>query len=295
LGTLMAQNKAAGTMPADFEAPLGITTYLISNSNIRLAALTNPWLTCDHTKTTIIDSDRVFIGGMNIGREYRWEWHDLMMEVRGPAVDVIEHEYDKTWAQARILGDFVFTGYVLTNSIEEKSPEGYPIRVLLTLPRRSEIYRAQLAAVQKARRNIFIQNAYFSDAKMIYELGKARLRGVDVRVIVPMEGNHGIMNASNVVATNTLLDYGVRVFAYPGMSHIKAAVYDDWACLGSANFDKFSFRVNKEMNLACSDPGFVKEMMDKVFDPDFKASVEIKEKLPSGWSNTMASIVASQL
>jgi len=85
------------------------------------------------------------------------------------------------------------------------------------------------------------------------------------------------------------------VFAYPGMSHIKAAVYDDWACLGSANFDKFSFRVNKEMNLACSDPGFVKEMMDKVFDPDFKASVEIKEKLPSGWSNTMASIVASQL
>ena len=130
---------------------------------------------------------------------------------------------------------------------------------------------------------------------MIYELGKARLRGVDVRVIVPMEGNHGIMNASNVVAVNTLLSYGARVYVYPGMSHVKAAVYDDWVCLGSANFDKFSFRVNKEMNLACSDPDFVDEIMDEVFEPDFEASIEITERLPSGWSNTFASIVASQL
>ena len=49
------------------------------------------------------------------------------------------------------------------------------------------------------------------------------------------------------------------------------------------------------MNLACSDPGFVKEMINEVFEPDFNASVEMKEKLPSGWSNTIATIVASQL
>ena len=83
-----------------------------------------------------------------------------------------------------------------------------------------------------------------------YELVKARLRGVDVRVIIPMEGNHGIMNASNVTAANTLLKYGVRVFTYPGMSQVKAAIYDGWACLGSVNFDKLSFLVNKGMNLA---------------------------------------------
>ncbi len=42
-------------------------------------ATTNPWFTADHTKTIIIDSNTAFIGGMNIGREYRYEWHDLMM------------------------------------------------------------------------------------------------------------------------------------------------------------------------------------------------------------------------
>jgi phosphatidylserine/phosphatidylglycerophosphate/cardiolipin synthase-like enzyme len=43
--------------------------------------MTNPWTTGDHTKTTIIDEKIAFVGGMNIGREYRYDWHDLMMEV----------------------------------------------------------------------------------------------------------------------------------------------------------------------------------------------------------------------
>ena len=37
---------------------------------------------------------------------------------------------------------------------------------------------------------------------------------------------------------------GVRVYAYPGMTHVKAAIYDGWACVGSANFDKMSLRMS---------------------------------------------------
>ncbi len=295
LGTLMAQNKAAGTMPPDYEAPIGITTYLKEGSQVRVRSLTNPWLTGDHTKTTIVDGERAFIGGMNIGREYRWEWHDVMMEVRGPIVDVIEWEFDKAWAYSAVGGDFVLTGYRLAHSRPENDADGYPIRMLLTRPGSSGIYRTQLDAVRNARGYIFIQNAYFSDTTMIYELAKARLRGVDVRVIIPMEGNHGIMNKNNVVAANTLLKYGVRVFTYPGMSHVKAAVYDGWMCLGSANFDKLSFRINKELNLASSQPEIVQEIVDEIFTPDFANSVELTQPLPSGWTNTLASIVASQL
>ena len=132
-------------------------------------------------------------------------------------------------------------------------------------------------------------------AQLVQALADARQRGVDVRVIIPMEGNHGIMNANNVTAANKLLKYGVRVFAYPGMSHVKAAVYDGWACLGSANFDKLSFRVNKEMNLGVSDPRFVDVLLEEVFEADFAASTELTAPLPEGWDNTFASIIASQL
>ena len=32
----------------------------------------------------VIDNRVAFLGGMNIGREYRYDWHDLMVEVKGP-------------------------------------------------------------------------------------------------------------------------------------------------------------------------------------------------------------------
>jgi cardiolipin synthase len=295
LGTLMAQEASAGTVPSDYEAPLAITNYLESESEVRVRSLTNPWTAGDHTKTTIIDSDHAYIGGMNIGREYRWEWHDMMMRVEGSIVPYIEREFDKAWAHGAVLGDFVLAGHALSNSMPESDEAEHPIRPLLTLPRRSEIYKAQVEAIRNSQSYIYVQNAYLSDAVIIHELAKARLRGVDVRVIIPMEGNHGVMNANNVVAANTLLQYGVRVFAYPGMSHIKAAIYDGWACVGSANFDKLSFQVNKEMNLGSSDPAFIRDLIDKVFDPDFAAAAELQEPLPAGWKNTFATIVASQL
>lgn len=239
--------------------------------------------------------DHAYIGGMNIGREYRWEWHDMMMRVEGSIVSYIEREFDKSWAHRGVLGDFVLAGKTLNDPMPDSDEVDHPIRPLLTLPRRSEIYKAQVEAIRNSQRYIYLQNAYLSDAGIIHELAKARLRGVDVRIIIPMEGNHGVMNLNNVIAANTLLKYGVRVFAYPGMSHIKAAIYDGWACVGSANFDKLSFQVNKEMNLGSSDPAFVRQLIDKVFDPDFAAAEELIEPLPASWKNTFATIVASQL
>ncbi len=295
LGTILAQGASAGTVPRDYKAPPAISIYLESGSEIQVRSVDNPWTTGDHSKTTVIDGDHAYIGGMNIGREYRWEWHDMMMRVEGPIVSYIEREFDKTWAHRGAMGDFVLAGTTLNNPMPESDDIEHPIRPLLTLPRRSEIYKAQVAAIRNSQKYIYVQNAYLSDAVIIHELAKARLRGVDVRVIIPMEGNHGVMNLNNVVAANRLMEYGVRVFAYPGMSHIKAAIYDGWACVGSANFDKLSFQVNKEMNLGSSDPEFVSQLIDMVFDPDFEAAVELTEPLPATWKNTFASIVASQL
>jgi len=297
MGTQMAQNSAPGMMPQDYSPPVGITNYLRKDSNVEMRVLTNPWFTGDHSKSSVIDGEIAFVGGMNIGREYRWEWNDLMVKLTGPIVQAIEFEFDKAWAHATIAGDVVYPVFRMSNKLETgPAREGdFGIRVLTTLPRRSQIYRAQLNAIRRAEKQIWIENAYFASTMVLYELVQARMRGVDVRVILPMGGNHGIMNKANVPAANTLLKYGARVFIYPGMSHVKAGIYDGWACLGSANFDKLSFRVNKELNLGFTDPVFVNDLRQQVFEADMARSVEMLEPLPENWGNTWASIVASQL
>ena len=63
------------------------------------------------------------------------------------------------------------------------------------------------------------------------------------------------------------------------MSHVKAAVYDGWICVGSANFDKLSLEVNKELNLATSDEETVNRLLDELFLPDLAMSQEVTERV----------------
>jgi len=279
LGTMRAMQADPDSLPESHRGPLSISMYLEDHSKVRVRNIANPWFTGDHTKTTIIDKEVAFVGGMNIGREYRYDWHDLMMEVRGPVVDQLQYELDKTWARAGLLGDVGnFLAFIKgKRSHNSENASVYPLRILQTRSFDSDIYKAQVAAIRNARSYILIQNAYFSDDRILYELAVARRRGVDVRVILPTRGNNGPMNSSNRVAINQMLQHGIRVYRFPGMSHIKAAIFDGWACVGSANFDKLSLKVNKELNLATSDPATVSELMNRVFIPDLMASTEINQ------------------
>jgi cardiolipin synthase len=279
LGNLVAMQTDPDSMDPGFRAPVSIEQYLEANSDVQVRTLSNPWMTGDHTKTTIVDRKIAFIGGMNIGREYRYDWHDMMMEVRGPVVDQLQFDTDKAWAKAGFLGDIANFFRFIAGRDKHASDVGYPVRVMYTRNFDSQIYRAQLGAIRRAKSYILIENGYFSDDATLYELAKARRRGVDVRVILPEDGNHDTHDASNAVAINKMLRNGIRVYRYPGMSHIKAAVIDGWASVGSANFDKLSLQVNKEVNLATSEPSAVKQLIERVFVPDLAVSTEIVESV----------------
>ena len=295
LGNLMAHQTDPASMPAGFVPPTSMAAYLERDSNVKVRTLTNPWMTGDHTKTTIIDREIAFLGGMNIGREYRYDWHDIMMEVRGPVVRRLQRDTDKAWARAGVFGDIAVLFASLEGRSRTRNTDGYPVRALYTREFDSEIYRAQLAAIRRAKRYIFIENSYFSDDATLYELARARRRGVDVRVILPAKGNHGSHDASNAVAVNKMLRNGIRVYRYPGMSHVKAAVIDGWASVGTANFDKLSLEVNKEVNLATSHAAAVNALLERVFVPDMIRSEEVIEAVDITLQARLLEVVADEV
>jgi cardiolipin synthase len=295
LGNALARRVDPVSLPDDHKHPLMMSRYIGRNSAAKVRTLTNPWFTGDHIKTTIIDKKIAFVGGMNIGREYRYDWHDMMMEVTGPVVDQLQFKSDKAWARAGLFGDLAFALRSLRGARQHADRDGYPVRILQTKNFDSQIHKAQIAAIRNAQSYILIENAYFSDDRTVYELAKARRRGVDVRVIIPLRGNHGPLNASNKITINRLLEHGVRVYQYPGMTHIKAAVYDGWISVGSANFDKLSLEINKELNLATSDPGTVEALLDRLFIPDLLMSREITEPIATSASTQLAEIIVDEL
>jgi len=292
IGTLTGGLANSNSMPASFEPPASIADYLRSESEISARTLTNPWFSGDHSKVTIVDRDVAFVGGMNIGREYRFDWHDLMVKVDGAVVEELARDSDDAWAKSGMLGDLAAFFRYFRSSKPFTAEDGYPVRILYTRAQHSQIYEAQLAAIRRARNHIYIENPYFSDDAILFELIAARRRGVDVRFVIAEKGDAMLMDMSNVQAINTMLDNGVRVYVYPEMTHVKAAIVDDWIMVGSANLDKLSMRVNNELNLATSHPEAVKELKERLFQADFEKSLELKKQLPAGPGYHLAEAVA---
>jgi cardiolipin synthase len=298
VGTSMGVVPWQQGMPPDFTPPTSIVRYLRNDSDVGVRTRTAVLLRADHTKLILVDGDQAFLGGMNIGREYRYDWHDLMFEVEGPVLAELSGEFDDHWAMAGWAGDLGYLFHLIFRSRLEPpaAPEGsVPLRVLRTRSRRSEVYQALMEAARSAERRILVQNAYFADDALITELVAARGRGVDVQVILPLEGNHGVMNANTVVTANVLHSHGIAVHLYPDMSHVKAAIFDDWALVGSANFDRLSLRRNQELSLASSAPSFVEELLREVFEPDIAASHTMTEPFDVSWSDRVGAILAGML
>jgi phosphatidylserine/phosphatidylglycerophosphate/cardiolipin synthase-like enzyme len=293
LNTRGASAAAPATPMADgFVPPASIGPYLRKGGDVRLRPLLNPGFSCDHSKVFIIDEQYAYIGGMNFGREYRYEWHDLMAEIEGPVVDSFQRQFNKKWAQAGLWGDCGLAAETLCGKKPERDStnqaNSLELRRLYTKTFDRQIRRAQLEAIGRARNHIYLENSYLYNNQMILALVKARQRGVDVRVIMPGENDFAPGHSSNLVTSNFLRRHGVRIFFYPGMSHVKALLVDGWVCFGSANFDALSLRLNREANLATSDAEFAARFRREVFDADFAKAHELQGDIAVDWSDHLS-------
>ena len=298
IGSLFAEGAPESDVPPDFQAPADIQSYLAAGAHVHVRASADPWLATNHRKYFIIDGRQAYIGGMNIGWLYRYQWHDLMVGLTGPVVGQLEKDYEKTWALAGPFGDFAYARAAIFDRAHLRrnaSPGSIDIRLLHTATGEMQIYHAQLAAIRRAKRYIYIENAYFNDNTILRALIQARQRGVDVRVILPAECDVGIMQTSDMVTANEMIRNGIRVFIYPGMTHVKAAIYDGWACVGSANMEKMSLRVSQEVDIAYSDPDTVAQLNRELFQTDFKRSKELKSPAELNWTDSFVEAIAEQL
>jgi cardiolipin synthase len=295
LGSIVANKTSSDTAPKGHSPPGSVRNYLTSNSAIRVRQQFNTWFAGDHAKTIIIDGKRAFLGGMNIGHEYRYDWHDVMVKVEGPVVKELTRDFGRAWAGAGVLGDIEKLIHGLKPHKRGKNNDRPPLRLLFTRPGDSQIRNAQLEAIRRSQRSIYIESPYITDDGIVYELIKARRRGVDVKVIIPSVNNWQVMDSSNSLTANALIENGVRVFLYPGMTHVKAAIFDGWACFGSANMDKLSLRVNYEIDLATSHPETVTELRNNLFHKDIAVSTELIEPIPVRNYDYLMEVLADQL
>jgi cardiolipin synthase len=240
-----------------------------------------------HRKIIVIDDQIGFVGGRNVGNEYRsgrsdWGvWHDAHLRLEGPAVHRLQEVFAEDWMFAAeedvtTLAEY-FTPFERPGKtrvqVLDSGPDGEP----------EIIHRILFQAIVSARSSIDIVTPYFvPDTAIVVALQNAALHGVRVRLLVPKKNDSLIVGWAARSYYPEMLQAGVQVHLFtPGMHHAKLAVVDNrWAYVGTANMDIRSFRLNFEVGVALYDPDIARRITT-YFETELRRAELLSDRQPS--------------
>ncbi|HEV7616991.1 MAG TPA: cardiolipin synthase ClsB [Burkholderiaceae bacterium] len=240
----------------------------------------NPWfgrgMARTHRKMCVVDRKLAFLGGLNINDDLlsddsssmvlpapRW---DFAVGIEGPLVAAIHREIEAQWARLGSMNLKMrwekFKEIRATHIAASNEPALAALVVRDNLRNRHTIQRAYLHALGHARKSARLANPYFAPGRKLRDaLASAAARGVDVTLLLGV-GQFKLQDAVAHSFYPKLLKSGVKVVEYQKTQlHGKVAVVDDeWATVGSSNYDGFSLFVNQEANIVIKDARFAQQL-----------------------------------
>lgn len=226
-----------------------------------------------HRKVYLADGDHAMTGGMNIGDDYAYDWHDLLVETEGPAARQMHQEFIHDWNTS---GDGPAQNLTIPGPPQAPSFGDKDVRVTVTSPDegKTEIQDSLDAAIDAASSDIKVFEVYFSDPTLIAHLEAAARRGVKVQLILPTINDSNTFRYLNRYWGGQMQDAGAEVRLYTQRySHLKFVSVDGvLSALGSANADTRSYQENQELTLMCTDPTFTQSVDRQLFDADWAIS-----------------------
>ncbi len=208
----------------------------------------------NHRKLLIVDGDVAFVGGRNVGDEYRTgkfgerqQWFDAMVELRGPAVDRLQEIFVQDWCTA--------SEEVLSDTFRPACEAAGDARVAVVCsgPDRehSALWFAIVQTIGEAVRTVDLSSPYLvMPPTLLFALQLAVARGVRVRVHTNgVRSEAAFLYHAQRHHYRRLLESGIEVFeTTESYNHAKYLVVDGRHVLvGSANMDLRSAHLNFEV------------------------------------------------
>lgn len=234
-----------------------------------------------HRKLACIDGTYAMIGGINYCNDHMVTSgpegkQDYAVELQGPIIASIR-ELCKSYV--RDASDKHLVDVEQWPPRESKGEHNVSFVARDNRRNRRSIEKSYLRAISKAKKRIWIANAYFFPGyRFIRALIKARKRGVDVRLVI--QGDPDIPFSLTVARTlyDLILRNDIKLYEFRERPlHAKIAVIDDkWSTIGSSNLDPLSLAFNLEANILVGTESFNNQLAEKLSDL-IERSVQIEK------------------
>lgn len=213
----------------------------------------------NHRKIAVIDGEVGYVGGFNVGKEYLGRdtrlgnWRDYHLRLEGNIVQDLQETFLDDWflSTGEENGDILVPNKSGNKDIEIVATDG------------GQLEDVFISMIEEARKEIFIGTPYFIPSERLFQsLLRARQRGVDVKVIVPMKSDHPFVKEAGLPYLSRLTSAGGEVYMFDlGFYHAKVLIIDEKLCdIGTANFDRRSLFLNKEVNTLIYNNRFVVDL-----------------------------------
>jgi cardiolipin synthase len=219
-----------------------------------------------HRKIAVIDTRIAFVGGINIIDDMDAPGQipprfDYAVSVEGPLLAEIHQSVRRLWA---LIGWLQLRHH---RSRRQRAPLHIAQRGSVeaafvrrdNIRHRRDIENAYLDAIDSAKDEIIIANAYFLPGRRIRQaLAQAAARGVRVVLLLQGRVEYVLLHYASRALYGVLLGAGIEIYSYhKSFLHAKVAVIDGrWATVGSSNIDPFSLMLAREANVVALDAGF---------------------------------------
>jgi cardiolipin synthase len=250
-----------------------------------------------HRKIVVVDREIAFVGGINIiddldQPEMQAPRLDYAVQIKGPLLLKIHPAAQYLWT---LVAWAHFKKRWINRTVlpQTGKPQGHQRAAFLirdNLRHRRDIEQAYLDAINNARSEIIIANAYFLPGRHFRQaLNKAARRGVIVILLLQGKVEYSLQHYATHALYGNLLDAGIRIYEYKkSYLHAKVAVIDNhWATVGSSNIDPFSLLLAREANVVIDDKAFASELRSSLEQAIMKDSVSVVRKnwLAQSWSS----------
>ncbi|MGC3962111.1 MAG: cardiolipin synthase ClsB [Rhodocyclaceae bacterium] len=243
-----------------------------------------------HRKLAVVNRQHAFIGGINIIDDMHTPNQipprvDYSVSIRGPLAGMVWHAASELWERL-CWTNFRRPPSLVRLPVPEPLPVGDQHAALVlrdNFRHRNDIEGAYLTALQRARREMIIANAYFLPGRRFRNaLVDAARRGVTVTLLLQGHMEYWLLRHGCRALYPHLMQAGVRIVEYrKSFLHAKVAVMDDdWATVGSSNIDPFSLLVAREANVVVRDGPFASQLRASLMRAMADGGVELS---PDEW------------